>query len=145
MKTAVLASLLAALSLSLSACATDESYPTGGGLRPGYKPSLDPNQPEPLGGNREQTQPNDAPDIDETLQTPTTTIRNPGLRDPRLNDWAEDVVIQGKLLTQVHHIDPTTGLDIVEIVDDGSTSADDTTCCVNVKLHAQELDIDGLK
>lgn len=105
--------------LCFSGCATDTDYPDGtGGLRPGYKPSLDPSLPDELGGSELRPDTNDRPPINESFE-----IGTPDQRDPRLLDdgrvvWAEEVASVGAQLVELHHFDSETGIDTVVVLDE---------------------------
>jgi hypothetical protein len=97
-----LAILLAAVSLNLAACATDDdSYRDGeAGLRPAYKPAL---------GDTIATDklPDDGTDIDETIDVDGSfggiDQRWEDLEDGgHLGEYAEEVLLEGEPATVIH-------------------------------------------
>ena len=98
--------ILAALSLNLAACATDDDqqYRSGApGLRPGYKPELG----SMLGQNK---LPDDGTDITENgdVDDSSSEPRDPrldtidGVLDGQAGAWAEDILENGRSFTLVH-------------------------------------------
>ncbi len=118
--------LLLTAILSLTACATDEEpYRNGNPGRPGYKPTLADTKPsadESTGIDEsiesgtivvDPRTPDESTGIDESIE-PGTVGFDPRNHTSKSNDreWAEDIVLDGKQLTVIHH-----GLDYAELVD----------------------------
>ncbi len=93
--------LLAAVSLNLAACATDDddSYRDGGaGLRPGYKPALGTDK-----------LPSDGTDIDVSTDSGTLDDRSDRWEDiengGHVGEYAEEVLLDGEPATVIHRGD----------------------------------------
>lgn len=113
------AAILAAVSLALVAgCAVEPEPSTGEpGLRPSYKPSLDPRLPDEVGGSEIRTEP-DHPNINETLEIGTPEADNDRLLDDGRVMWVEVIVIDDSRVDYLHRYDPGTGIDTIEILDE---------------------------
>jgi hypothetical protein len=116
--------LLLLAALSFPGCATDADYVDGGGLRPGYKPSLDPETPTTH------------PAIDESFQLPEDN-------DPLVDDgrvvWAEVIASENSRLVRLHHFDSETGIDQIDTLDeDGIVQR-----TIVSRLHPTEIPVDG--
>lgn len=124
MKTIAL--LAATLTLSLSACATDEER-------------MDPGLP-PLGKPEVNAQPDSVTaDIEETLSPGEATTQAPQQKlfdDGRLT-WAED----NGLVTYLHSYDETLGVDEISILDANG----DLHCCVYIRNQPTEIAHAGIK
>ena len=116
--------LLLTAILSLTACATDEEpYRNGNPGRPGYKPALTDTKPsaDESTGIDESTEsgtvvvdprtPDASTGIDESIE-PGTVVFDPRNHASEANEWAEDIILDGRQLTVIHH-----GLHYAELVD----------------------------
>ena len=96
MKTLAVTLLLAAVSLNLAACATDDDYRDGDrGLRPGYKPALGTDK-----------LPSDGTDIEVSTDVGTLEDRDDRWADVEngghLGEYAEEVLLDGEPATVIH-------------------------------------------
>lgn len=97
MKTLILL-LTASLSLSLTACATDdESYRTGNPGRPDYKPELAGSL------DKDTSLPDDMTGIDTSIDPGTPVDPRKDVKQLDDGAWVEDVVLGGQSLTLLHH------------------------------------------
>jgi hypothetical protein len=104
--------------LCVTGCATDADPSDGGrGLRPGYKPSLDPSLPGEVGGSELRPASTDRPSIDESFEIGTPAERNPRVDDGRVM-WADVIETENSRLVELHHFDSETGIDSIEVLDD---------------------------
>jgi hypothetical protein len=120
----LLAALLAAL--SLAACATDEdATPDQRGLRPGYKPPI-----EMRADN------DDRPDIDESFEIGSPPSEGPLVDDGRVM-WVEVIESEEQRITQLHHFDSETGIDLIEILDEDGV----VQRTLETRFHATEISV----
>ena len=120
----ILLSLLAAL--SLTACAVeDDATPDKRGLRPGYKPEIEMRADD-----------GDRPDINESFEIGAPPSNDPLVDDGRVM-WVEVIESDGYRITQLHHFDSETGIDLVEILDeDGLVQR-----VLETRFHATEISV----
>lgn len=134
-----LATVLFAI-LCFTGCATDTDYQDGSpGLRPGYKPSLDPSLPDEVGGSELRPGTNDRPDINESFEIGTPKQRGPRLVDDGRVVWAEVVESEGAQLVELHHFDSATGIDSIEVLDDNGL----VLRIIETRLHPTEIPVGG--
>lgn len=119
-------SLLAAL--SLTACATDDdSTPDNRGLRPGYKPPIE------MRGDSD-----DRPDITESLEIGSPPSDAPLVDDGRVM-WVEVIESDRYRITELHHFDSETGIDLIDILDEDGV----VLRTVETRIHATEISVEA--